>query len=229
MKQIQNYLIPIHCGLLVMLASCTHKAQSSPFPVPQSTLESDSRSLTYDLPHSNINQQRHHVELDAPKYYKLNELLYKSRPRSSSFMNNDDRSQADLRPLEVGAPQVSSRRRSNSDEDDESSIDSLIRDMQPEKAVGRHEDDKTGVTYEDKSARRDPMSGAGGRGRSVMMDRGIGAYDEASIQRKSTNSIDEDLSGLEEASARLRNQGRFQRANLQKERRGSPLCEANIL
>ncbi|GLJ59459.1 hypothetical protein SUGI_1509310 [Cryptomeria japonica] len=211
MRQIENYLIPLKFGLLVLLASSIHGAQALPFPVPQSTLESDSRSLTYDLPHSNINQQQQHRVhvLDAPKYYKLNELLYKSRPRFS-FMNDDDRSQADLRPLEVGAPQVGSRRRANGDEVDESSIDSLIRDMQPEKAVGRHEGDETGVTYEANSARRDAMGGRGVGGKAVMMDSSIGAYDEASIQKKSTNSIDEDSSGLGEDSARLRNQSRFQ-------------------
>lgn len=210
------HLAPLYMGLLMVLAISGHSAEASLFPVEQSTSETESRSLTNVLSQSDTNHQQKLLESDAPKYYKLNELLYKSRPRSS--VNDDDgdgdlnpsRARShdqpdDLRPLEVGAPQAGSPRRASGNEDDETSIDNLIREMQQERAIGRRQGDKTGVTYEQDSARRDPG------GRTVMMDNGIGAYDEASIQRKSTNPIDEDLSGLDEASARLKNQSKFHR------------------
>lgn len=226
------HLAALFMGSLVMLASSSKGARASLFPVEQSTLESESRSLTNVLSHSNLNHQQNPLESDAPKYYKLNELLYKSRPRSSvnedadgyvnpSRTRSDDQTD-DLRPLEVGASQAGSRRRASGNEDDESSIDSLIREMQQEKAIGRRQGDKTGVTYEQDSARRDPG------GKAVMMDNGIGAYDEATIQRKSTNPIDEDLSGLDEASARLKNQSKFHRGCIW-QRGGSSPIRANFL
>lgn len=213
----------LYIGSLVVLASCIQNAQASPFPAYLEPINSESSSLTADISSSshsnNINHHnQHHPDIDAPKYYKLNELLYKSRPRISSISDEEDVASGarspdqttELRPLGAGAPQAdapASRRRANGnrrEDDDESSIDDLIRDMQQRKAIGRQEGDATGVTYAKSPSTRLDAAGGG------KMDSGIGgAYDEASIQRKSTNPIDEDLSGLDEASAQLKRQGKF--------------------
>lgn len=239
MKPSAGYLAALYLGLIVMLASCIHPVQSAQFQItPQESDESDSRSLIYDLSDSHTNhhhqQHGHHHQLDAPRYYKLNELLYKSRPRHSAASNNEDeeddsdRNRGDtsrghslnptsnLRPLDGGTPQVGSSRRAigsgadDDDEDNESSLDGLISDMQSRGAFERADGDKTGVTYESESAGREAALGSagGGTARAAMVDRAVGAQDEASIQRKSTNLSEEDSSGLVEASARLRKHGR---------------------
>lgn len=216
--------VAFYISSFVVLVGCVQTVQASSFPAHLKPSNSESRSLTdYVLSSShsnNINhqQQQHPLDIDAPKYYKLNELLYKSRPRTSSIGDEEEAagvaSQArsrdqtiELRPLGVGASQAANgappaRRRVNGYEDDESSIDSLIRDMQ--------DGDRTGVTYAKgpSSMRRIDATG-GGKMDSSIGGGGAAAYDEASIQRKSTNSIDEDLSGLDEASARLKRQGKF--------------------
>lgn len=199
----------IFVKILACCALCG-PVRAATFPVSHSTgdsgLESESRSLTHGLSHFHINHQH---QLDAPKYYKLNELLYKSRPRSTDEQENSYQARAlkptsDSRPLDEEAPQVGAPRRANADED-ESSIDSLIREMQQQRnTIGRNQDSKTGVTYDGTSARRDMLGGA----RPAIMDSSIGGYDEAAVQRKSTNSLDDDASGLDEASARLRTNGK---------------------
>lgn len=192
-----NDLILVIVTTSVCLTICSVHIQATGL---QTQFVSESKPLTsefnHDLPNPLINQ------LDAPKYYDLNAMLYKkaipfssSRSPSEGSSNLGPSGGARIKPKEdfVG-------------NDEESSIDSLIRAMRRSKENDNSGSDGTGK--ETSGIIYDGIDGAsnGNGRRSGMMD-SIGSADEATIQRKSTN-LDDDSTSHEAPSSRLRSKGK---------------------
>lgn len=169
----RNDLITITLAVTSLVTCCTCAGQLS---------DTSDRLISYPFSYPNHHYLSNDLQInqrtDAPKYYDLNALLYKST-------NNKHRGTADLRPLD-GEPISSPRRAQTNVDDEESSIDSLIRNMQRNKANTDSLDD---INATNEGISKTSLGGDGNSRRP--MNNGIGPDDEATIQRKSTNVEDE--------------------------------------
>lgn len=147
--------------------------------------------------------QLYNDQLDAPKYYDLNGLAYKeATAKKSPFGGASELKPLDgsraLRPKAAAGGSLGVGK-----EDEESSIDSLIKAMRS--GAGSPKDSGAGVTYEDQGS-------SIGRKKSfaTMMDSVALDELEENAQRKS-NIADEDLEvdpNSSRTSARLRSKGK---------------------
>lgn len=176
------------------VASLTSLSQIQATLLPELGALSSKSSETNQLSHHDLSNQLHNInQIDAPKYYALNALLYKT-PASS--YNKNSLSTSDLRPRDGARlePKTGGVERAGGSSSEESPIDDLISAMRRSKEAAMVEDKQTGVTY-DSSKKAGTMGGSGS----------FGTDDEATIQRKSTN-LDDDS---ELMSSRLRSKGRL--------------------
>lgn len=150
-------------------------------------------------------------QIDAPKYYDLNGLIYKAGASKKFTLDGAN----ELRPLDGSRalrPKQAGRSMSAADEEEELAIDSLIKGMRKGEGEGRGQmAPPSGVTYESESSSDRRKSIA-----SMMMDKT--ALDEANdetLQRKSIN-VDEGSEAISNTasnnadgtSARLRRKGK---------------------
>lgn len=182
-------------------------------------LVNQERQLTTNTPNHDHKHHHHHHHhdaqhrSDAPKFYHLNELLYKTTdgnesPQAAALPNF-------ARPLASdGAAKMSQLKprgmtrnlaptNGHNADSGESSIEGLVRMMQargkPQDGANAIDDDDSDVGGADAGSDRSPPMtrrlANGARGSSVG-DRGESAH-EATIQRKT--NLDDDASGLPEA------------------------------
>jgi len=147
----------------------------------------------------------HINQIDAPKYYDLNALLYKTAPSVGRIF---PASRADLEPSSGDA----SKAHGLDGDREESSFEGLIRAMRrAHESRGSSRDGNQPVLMQaDRGAKRSSTSGGSALG--GMTDTDIGADNEATVQRKSTNNLDaseDESASLGRASSRLIANGKY--------------------
>lgn len=176
-KTARNKLLVLTIASLTICCCTT----ATSLPNQKLTLSSTSSST---LSHSNYYNQ-----IDAPKYYHLNALLYKGpRGDESSHSAASPMGPLDGAHIKASGMDMEHSGGKSHDGDEESSIDSLIEAMKRRKAKEMAE----AITND-------------GKGIRTMGADDIVPDDEATIQRKSTD-VAEDSAGFPEAS-RLRSRG----------------------
>lgn len=156
--------------------------------------------------HKQIPNQLQNHQLDAPKYYDLNALLYKSKAggQHDNQVNHgtDSRlagplnSEADLKPARRMGPLNGDSRPIDDDED--STFDGLVRSMRRYKeSSSRNNVDETDLATTSKRSSLD---------RASVSDH-VEPSEEAITQRKSNNFADDPEQA--DSSARLRNRGKL--------------------
>lgn len=228
MQVLSTFTLTFACSIALASCSVISKVDSilSATNQPYNLFNLSSSQPTF------INQLQ---KTDAPKYYKLNALLYKStRDGTAASEDGPKLPASSLRPVEGsrmalgGAP--SSRKAAgpyddddDGNGDDETSIDSLIRAMRRREMnkldgnQAKSDEVATGTTDAKglSSGRGFEAKAANGASTRNKVD-SLEADEEATIQRKSTNIEDEDEEARNQAGRLVRRSSqtsRLPRAN----------------
>lgn len=154
----------------------------------------------------------HQSQSDAPQYYGLNALLYKSKPGAvQTDGHTDEDSQSHPRRPQTSVADLRPGNRDEAESNEgSSSLDALVRSMQRNKDASGTSNSRFN---DDPDSSLAPTPRRSGRPGSMALD-GAGFLEDDTLVQKRTNSFaseadEDDYSAQANGSARLKNRGEF--------------------